>query len=101
MCLRIFCILVLFGALLGSGNAQDGQQQIASLGTCKLESGQVIEKCIVGYRTFGTLNAKRDNAVLVPTWLNGRSEDLRSLFGSLPSTSHLVDTSQFYGIALD
>ena len=81
--------------------SQDGEQQIANLGKCSLESGQVIENCKVGYRTFGTLNAKGDNVILMPTWLNGRSVDLRSLFGTLPSTSHLVDTSRFYGIALD
>ena len=81
--------------------AQDGQQQIADLGRCPLESGAVIENCIIGYRTFGSLNAARNNAVLMPTWLNGRSEDLRSLFGSLPSGYRLVDTSKFFGIAVD
>ena len=30
--------------------------QLATLGDFKLESGEVIHDCRVGYRTFGTLN---------------------------------------------
>ena len=37
----------------------------------------------------------------MPTWLNGRSADLLSLFGSTPSPQRLVDTSTFFGIAFD
>lgn len=85
--------------------AQDGQQQIANLGQCKLESGQAIEDCRVGYRTYGHLNAARDNAVLMPTWLYGKSSDLASLFGDGSSPQQLpqqlIDTGKFYGIAID
>jgi homoserine O-acetyltransferase len=81
--------------------AQDGQLQIAELGQCKLENGQVIEDCRVGYRTFGHLNAAGDNAVLMPTWLYGKSEDLISLFGDGSLPQHLVDTGRFFGIAID
>ncbi len=102
MC-RILCLSVVALALFlgGVARAQQGQQQIAELGTCSLESGQVILDCRVGYRTFGTLNAARSNAVLMPTWLNGRSEDLVLLFGQEASPMRLVDTSKFFGIALD
>jgi homoserine O-acetyltransferase/O-succinyltransferase len=81
--------------------AQEGQQQIANLGQCKLESGKVIEDCRVGYRAYGHLNAAGDNAVLVPTWLYGKSDDLASLFGSGSSPQQLIDTGKFYGIAID
>jgi homoserine O-acetyltransferase len=80
---------------------QETAQQIAQLGQCKLESGQVIQDCRIGYRTFGKLNAARDNAVLMPTWLYGRSSELVPLFGNGRSPSHLVDTTRFYGIAID
>ncbi len=79
----------------------DGAQQIADLGRCTLESGQVIEHCRVGYRIFGHLNAARDNAVLMPTWLYGTSGDLVGLFGDGNSAGRLVDTSRFFGIAID
>jgi len=105
---RVFCILFLFGFILfrlGSMTyaqpANDGVQQIAELGSCPLVSGQVIEECRVGYRTFGTLNEKKDNVVIMPSWLNGRSDDLVPLFGATARPGRLVDTSKFFGIAFD
>lgn len=50
-------------------DAQDGELQFAHLGQCKLENGAIIDNCTIGYRTHGTLNKARDNAVLMPTWL--------------------------------
>lgn len=88
-------------ALAVPAAAADGDQRFAELGRCTLESGQVIEDCRVGYRTFGTLNAAHDNAVLMPTWLYGRSGDLVAFFGDSASPEHLVDTSRFFGIAID
>ena len=84
-----------------SGFGQEGRQQIAHLGTCPLQNGQVILDCRIGYRTFGTLDADQANAVLMPTWLNGRSDDLVPLFGSAASAHRLVDSSKFFGVALD
>jgi homoserine O-acetyltransferase len=81
--------------------AEEGAQQFADLGRCTLDSGQTIEHCRVGYRTFGTLNAAADNAVLMPTWLNGRTEDMLALVGAEPSKSRLIDTSKFYAVLLD
>ena len=91
-------ILLCFGAEL---HAQDGALKIAELGECKLESGQVISDCRIGYRTFGKLSAAGDNAVLMPSWLYGLSGDLVSLFGDGSSPQHLVDTGKFLGIAID
>jgi homoserine O-acetyltransferase len=86
---------------LSSARAQDGSQQFASLGQCQLESGQHIDDCRVGYRTFGHLNAARDNAVLVPTWLYGTSGELVSLFGDASKPGQLIDTTRWFGIAID
>jgi homoserine O-acetyltransferase len=103
------CILAVVFASLVSSISQtprpdlpsDGRLQIAELGRCKLESGQIVEDCRVGYRTFGHLNAAGDNAILMPTWLYGTSGDLVGLFGEGNSPQHLVDTSLFFGIAID
>jgi len=95
-------MLLAFTAMLCQhARAADGEQQFAQLGQCKLESGQRIESCRIGYRTFGKLNAARDNAILVPTWLYGTSGDLVGLFGDGSSANHLVDTTRFFGIAID
>jgi homoserine O-acetyltransferase len=70
---------------------------IASLGTCRLTSGATIPDCRVAYRTFGKLNAARTNAVLIPTWLLGRSEQWIGLLGP----DKYVDTTRFYTILVD
>ncbi len=93
-------VSVAFAPLIHAQPA-DGVQQFANLGRCTLESGQTIEQCRIGYRTFGHLNAARDNAVLVPTWLFGTSADIVALFGDGSHPEQLVDTTRFFGIAID
>lgn len=82
-------------------SSADGHLLVAALGDCPLQSGQVLHACRVGYRTFGHLNAAGDNAVLMPTWLYGKSSDLAEFFGNGPSARHLVDTGHYFGIAVD
>jgi homoserine O-acetyltransferase len=50
-------------------------QQFASFSECDLVSGQVIKPCQIGYRTYGTLNEKKNNALLVPTWYTGTTAE--------------------------
>jgi homoserine O-acetyltransferase len=97
----IFCFIAALLALLPTCARADGELQFGQLGKCTLESGQAIENCRLGYRTFGKLNAARDNAVLMPTWLYGRSSDLVQFFGEGGASPHLVDTSRLFGIAID
>jgi homoserine O-acetyltransferase len=75
---RSALILLLFAA---TAFAADGDLQKAQIGDLKLQSGQVIRDCTIGYRTYGALNADKSNAVLFPTWFTGRSESLKSLVG--------------------
>ena len=97
----LVCVLAVYlvGAL--TMHAQQSQQKFANLGQCKLENGQVIQDCRIGYRTFGKLNAAGDNAVLMPTSLHGNTAELTPLFGDGSSPLHLVDTARFFGIAVD
>ena len=71
----------------------------AELHTCKLESGSTIQNCRLGYRTFGALDAAKDNAVLFPMWFTGRSGDVGVLVG--PGPGHFVDTSKYFVIVVD
>ena len=71
--------------------------KVVSLGTCRLSSGAVLPNCRIAYRAYGKLSAARDNVVLIPTWLLGRSEDWNSLLSGEP----LADTSRFYVIVVD
>jgi homoserine O-acetyltransferase len=75
----------------------DGAQQLANLGVCKLESGQQIENCQLGYRTFGKLNAAGSNAVLFPTWFSGTTADIVGLVGAGKD----VDPAKYFVIAVD
>ncbi|MFP5205967.1 MAG: alpha/beta fold hydrolase [Acidobacteriota bacterium] len=74
-----------------------GRQQFASLGVCRLVSGQEIRNCRLGYRTWGRLNAEGSNAVLFPTWFSGRSADLAASVGP----HGLVDPDKYFVIAVD
>jgi len=71
--------------------------QFADLGDFKLESGEVIRDCRIGYRTFGTLNGNKSNAILFPTWALGTTEQLIPSFGP----GKLVDSTKYYVIAVD
>jgi homoserine O-acetyltransferase/O-succinyltransferase len=74
------------------------EQKFASLGEFKLESGEVIHDCRVGYRTFGKLNADGSNAILFPTWANGTTDQLQHSIG--PHTG-VVDYADYFVILID
>jgi homoserine O-acetyltransferase len=91
----IFAATVLV-ALPATAVAQ-GQQRFADLGNCSTARGEVVQNCRVGYRTFGRLNAQRDNAVLVPTWHGGRSGMMTFILGP----GRWVDTTRYFAILMD
>jgi homoserine O-acetyltransferase len=76
-----------------------GELRLADLGDFRLESGQVINDCRLGYRTFGTLNKEQSNAILFPTWFAGTSKDLVDL--GFIGPSRLADTSRYFVVAVD
>ncbi len=77
--------------------AAEGAQQFATLGEFKLQSGAVMHDFRIGYRTLGKLNPGKTNAVLWPTWLGGRSEDLLEFIGP----GKVVDSSKYFVILVD
>jgi homoserine O-acetyltransferase/O-succinyltransferase len=92
--MRRVVLAVLLAALPRAAQAQE--QKFAELGDFKLESGEVIRRCRIGYRTFGRLDARRSNAVLVLTWFTGNSGMLAGTFGAGGWVSE-----DHYGIAVD
>ena len=90
-------LVVLAASVLPGVAAGQAPLQFADLGTCELESGEVIRDCRVGYRTFGRLNAERSNAILFPTALWNRTDAAGELFGP----QGLLDTSEWFVIAVD
>jgi homoserine O-acetyltransferase len=78
--------------------AAGGQEQrTARIGDLKLESGDVIRDCVIGYRTFGNLNPEKSNAVVFPTAFGWRSAGLASRVGP----GKLVDNEKYFVIVVD
>jgi homoserine O-acetyltransferase/O-succinyltransferase len=76
---------------------ETGAAQFARLGDFKLQSGGVIRDFKIGYRTLGTLNAAKSNAILWSTWLGGQSHDLLEFVGP----NNVVDTTKYFIILVD
>lgn len=55
--------------------------QIFDLGDFRLQRGATLRDCKLAYKTFGTLNAARDNVVVYPTWYSGQHYDNEWLIG--------------------
>lgn len=91
--IRTFLVIIFVTSTL----TPQSKQQFADLGNFKLVSGEIIYHCKIGYRTFGTLNDDKSNAVLFPTWFGGKSEHLANLIGP----DKLVDSDEYFVIAVD
>jgi homoserine O-acetyltransferase len=55
--------------------------EIFDLGDLTLQSGATLRDCKLAYKTFGTLNAARDNVIVYPTWYSGQHYDNEWLVG--------------------
>jgi homoserine O-acetyltransferase len=86
------CILL---AIASVGVAQE--QQFADVGDFKLESGETLRNCRIGYRTLGALNADKSNVILIPTWAGGTSEQWLGDAGP----GKLADSSKYYVVIVD
>lgn len=91
------CMKLILCALMLVASASAQQLQFASFGDVKLESGETLRDCRIGYRTFGTLNSEKSNAVLIPTWAGGTTEQLMSSVGA----EGLADPAKYYVILVD
>ncbi len=89
--------LLCLATLLPTISAFPQEQQFAQLGDFKLESGEVLRDCRIGYRTLGQLNPEKSNVILVPTWAGGTTEHLLGSAGP----GKLADTSKYYVILVD
>ena len=88
---------VVFALLIFTTLAFPASQQFVDLSDFTLLNGQVINDCRIGYRTYGTLNAQKNNAILFPTWFGGQSKHL----GRLVGPGKLIDSTKYFVIAVD
>lgn len=55
--------------------------ELFGLGDFALQSGATLRECRIAYKTFGRLNAARDNVIVYPTWYSGQHMDNEWLVG--------------------
>jgi homoserine O-acetyltransferase len=66
----------------------------ADLGDIRLESGEVIRECRIGFRTYGRPDERHSNAILFLTWYGGQSEEIGPALREL-------GLDEYYVIAID
>lgn len=58
-----------------------GPYELYDLGEFHLEEGGIIPNLQLAYVTHGELNADKSNAILIPTWFSGTSNDWNAYIG--------------------
>jgi homoserine O-acetyltransferase/O-succinyltransferase len=62
------------------------------------ENADTLRNCKLAYRVFGTLNAAKDNAILVTTWFAGTSKDIEDNY---VGTAHALNPEKYFVIVVD
>ena len=55
--------------------------EIYDLGDVRLQRGATLRDCKLAYKTFGALNAEKDNVIVYPTWYSGQHYENEWLIG--------------------
>ncbi|MEE2792196.1 MAG: alpha/beta fold hydrolase [Acidobacteriota bacterium] len=95
------CRMIWMGAVAWSfcqvAWAVDGEHQEFALGDFALETGVTLPQAKLVYVTYGTLNASKSNAVLLPSWYSGDHHGYDFLIGP----GKALDPSRYFIIATD
>ena len=75
-----------------------GPYELHDIGDLVLEEGGTIRGCKLAYATFGTLNAAKDNAILVPTWYSGTHKIMEQVY---VGAGRALDPSEYFIIAVN
>ena len=92
--IAICCVLWTLAGL--ADDAPGNRQEYAEFSECRLVSGESVAPCRIGYRTYGTLDADKTNAILIPTWYTGTSADHAYL-----ASRELIDPDRYFVIIVD
>lgn len=76
---------------------EPGERQFVSLGSLTLENGEVLTEVTIAYQSWGTLNAARDNAILVNHALTGWS-DVPAWWPLMVGSGMPLDTDKYFVI---
>ena len=71
--------------------------EIFEAGTLELQSGESLPGARLAYKTYGSLNAAKDNAVLLPTFYTGTHERNEGFFG----TGRAIDPARHFIVSVN
>lgn len=71
--------------------------EVAALGDVTLQSGAVLPNAKLGYKTYGTLGAGRDNVIVLPTFYTGTHERNEGYIRSVPA----LDPERFFIVSIN
>ncbi len=80
------------------GPQMQGDFKLFDLGKLILESGETLRGVKLAYRTFGTLNAAKSNAVLVTTWFSGTGKVMQDVY---VGSGHALDPDRYFIVIVD
>lgn len=66
--------------------------EIFTLDRLVLQSGVTLPEARIAYQTYGELNGRRDNAVLMPTCFGGQHDDT----GPMMASGRALDPAKFF-----
>jgi len=75
-----------------------GPFELVSIGEIALEEGGAIPDCRLAVATHGSLNAARDNAILVTTWYSGTSKIMEQVY---IGAGRALDPSKYFIICVN
>lgn len=75
-----------------------GAFELFDLGNLVLEAGETLRGAKLAYRTFGTLNADKSNAILVTTWFSGTAKVMEDVY---VGPDHALDPGKYFIIIAD
>ncbi len=94
---RILTMLALALVAALPARAADGDRHSFVIANFRLESGQVLPEARVMYATYGTLNAARDNVVLLPSHYMADSHGYEWLIGK----DKALDPAKYFLVATE
>jgi homoserine O-acetyltransferase len=73
------------------------EYKVYNLGNVKLLSEQVLKSATLAYQTYGVLNSKKDNVILLPTFYTGTHQRNEGFIG----TNRAIDPSKYFIISIN
>jgi homoserine O-acetyltransferase/O-succinyltransferase len=80
------------------GPAMQGDFRLFDLGNLILTCGETLRGAKLAYRTLGTLNADKSNAVLVTTWFSGTGKVMQDVY---VGPDHALNPDRYFIIIVD